>query len=123
MWKESDRLIWVLASVFFSNEEHQSLAQKSDPERQRDFFSLWTLKESYMKAVGKGFNISLGSFTIRLDHGKNIQLLVDNRVQRDFFFSLYDLDSTHNMAICAKHNNFPKSVINISLNGLIANFT
>ena len=45
-----------LASHFMSGEEAQQLARLTDPVTQRAlFFSLWTRKEAYLKAMGKGF--------------------------------------------------------------------
>lgn len=44
-----------LASHFMSGEEAQQLGRLTDPEAQRAlFFSLWTRKEAYIKALGKG---------------------------------------------------------------------
>ena len=45
-----------LASHFMSVEEAQQLARLTDPVAQRErFFTLWTRKEAYVKALGKGF--------------------------------------------------------------------
>jgi len=45
-----------LANHFMSREEAQRLARLTDPVAQRAlFFSLWTRKEAYIKALGKGF--------------------------------------------------------------------
>ena len=45
-----------LASHFMSGQEAQQLARLTDPVAQRAlFFSLWTRKEAYIKALGKGF--------------------------------------------------------------------
>ena len=45
-----------LASHFMSEEEAQQLARLTDPVAHRElFFALWTRKEAYIKALGKGF--------------------------------------------------------------------
>ena len=55
----------TLAQMFFSRSEYESLLSIGEEhERRRAFFRCWTLKESYMKAVGKGMNMAPESFTV-----------------------------------------------------------
>lgn len=53
-----------LAKVAFHGEE-QHFINNSDFQK-TDFFKLWTLKESYMKALGRGFNLSPKSFYLKI---------------------------------------------------------
>jgi len=54
---------WQLISArFFHPLERAFLAQSDDPINA--FFSIWTLKESYLKAEGLGFSVSPVSFSI-----------------------------------------------------------
>jgi len=54
---------WQLISArFFHPLERAFLAQSADPLNA--FFSIWTLKESYLKAEGLGFSVSPASFSI-----------------------------------------------------------
>lgn len=53
-----------LFEQFFSVEEYNTLIAKNPEKWQLFFFDLWILKESYIKAVGKGFSIPLKSATI-----------------------------------------------------------
>lgn len=56
-----------LADRYFAPEERQVLAQ---PECAQDlFFRLWTVKESYLKALGTGLSRPLNSFTVRFAQG------------------------------------------------------
>lgn len=51
-----------IAERFFHPEERAFLARSGEPER--DFFRIWTLKESYLKAEGTGFSVSPASFAL-----------------------------------------------------------
>lgn len=52
-----------LAKRFFCQSEHEYLIQQPDMESlQREFYRLWTLKESFMKATGLGLKLPMRSF-------------------------------------------------------------
>lgn len=52
-----------VAKRFFSSEEYDALMDTEDPEkRSLGFFSVWTMRESYIKALGRGLNKGLRSF-------------------------------------------------------------
>ncbi|NLI54681.1 MAG: 4'-phosphopantetheinyl transferase superfamily protein [Clostridiales bacterium] len=51
-----------IANRFFHPEERRYLAGSASP--QADFFRIWTLKESFLKAEGLGFSISPASFGV-----------------------------------------------------------
>ena len=53
-----------LAERYFSRPEVEHLQQcKSQPEQQDTFLRIWTLKESYIKAIGTGLQTPLSDFT------------------------------------------------------------
>ena len=57
-----------VARRFFHPEEFALLQAEPDAAvRERLFFRLWTLKESYIKATGKGLSQPLGSFCVLWD--------------------------------------------------------
>lgn len=51
----------------FTPEELWILSNAAQSEKLETFYRLWTLKESYMKAIGHGLNCSLHSFSFSLD--------------------------------------------------------
>ena len=54
-----------VAQMFFSRSEYELLLSLGDElERRHAFFRCWTLKESYLKAIGKGLTIAPESFTV-----------------------------------------------------------
>ena len=56
-----------LADRYFAAEERETLALSQCA--QDLFFRLWTLKESYLKALGTGLSRPLNSFTVRFSEG------------------------------------------------------
>lgn len=57
-----------IADRFFSPDEAESVRmQPTQEERERMFFRLWTLKESFIKCTGTGLRRSLGSFSVIFD--------------------------------------------------------
>ncbi len=56
-----------IAERFFSKPEYADLMRLEEDARRDYFFTLWTIKESYLKALGRGLTKSLGSFTVTAD--------------------------------------------------------
>lgn len=56
-----------LAERYFAKSESAYLRQCPADQKQAVFFDFWTLKESYIKAVGKGLSIDLDQFAFELD--------------------------------------------------------
>lgn len=54
----------AIAEDFFHKREIGHLKNCPDISRQWEFFRLWTLKESYLKAIGTGLSDSLSSFSV-----------------------------------------------------------
>ena len=60
-----------LARRFFSQPEIMQLEKIQDPgARQALFLQLWTLKEAYVKAVGKGLSMGLDQFSFVFDQDR-----------------------------------------------------
>lgn len=57
-----------LAMRFFSNQEYNYINNTSDI--QENFFRIWTLKESYLKARGSGLHTPLNSFYFSIENNK-----------------------------------------------------
>lgn len=60
----------AIAHRFFSKSEAEALMSLPDEGRRARFFSLWTLKEAYIKARGMGLAIPLRQFSYSLGDGE-----------------------------------------------------
>ncbi|MEJ5102774.1 4'-phosphopantetheinyl transferase family protein [Chryseobacterium sp. MYb328] len=58
-----------LASLSLTTEEYQQFQKINKTERNLFFFELWTLKESYVKATGKGLSEGLNTLQISRSNG------------------------------------------------------
>lgn len=91
-----------LAEHFFSQGESEKLNSMSGIEQLKGFYQLWTLKESYVKAVGKGLSMPLDTF--------HADIRKDNQIVAEFkegaphaFFQQKYLDDIHVMSVCTFH--------------------
>lgn len=98
-----------IASSFFSSEEFKDINNKEESDRLAYFYDLWTLKESYVKAEGKGLSIPLHSFTMTIVN--EVIKLNNNYPSEDYFFKQYSIDNDYKLSVCAKNNSFPNNVI------------
>lgn len=111
-----------ISERYFSKEEHNDLMSKSDSDKLAYFFTLWALKESYIKAKGKGLSIPLKSFYVKAESLEKIIFKFEDRDEKNSYFIQYDLDRNYKMAVCAQNNKFPKKIIIIRSNTLIQGF-
>lgn len=101
--------ILSLARRYFTQYEMKVLAAIVDPEVQRqEFIKLWTLKEAYVKALGRGFSgAPFKTFTIRyqsLDSEETEIIVYPHDGASNFAtrcqFLLFELAGSHYAAIC-----------------------
>ena len=75
-----------LAKRFFHPEEGAWIFSLPEEERRDAFFRLWTLKESYMKAVGLGFSLPMSEFAFSFADGIRLAHAADARPWRFLSF-------------------------------------
>ncbi|WP_265444375.1 4'-phosphopantetheinyl transferase family protein [Acetivibrio straminisolvens] len=97
-----------IAKRFFSKEEVSDLFSKNGDEKIEYFFELWTLKESYIKADGRGLSLPLNSFSFRIENDNII--FTSNDEPRHFFFKKYDIDKEYKFAVCSMEPQFPEEI-------------
>jgi 4'-phosphopantetheinyl transferase len=88
-----------VAERFFSDKEISDLMACDEEDRTHYFITLWTIKESYLKAVGRGLTQHLNSFTI-IKTADSYQL-TGNKEAENFGIETYRLSPEYLMAVCA----------------------
>ncbi|KAL6145546.1 PREDICTED: L-aminoadipate-semialdehyde dehydrogenase-phosphopantetheinyl transferase [Fragaria vesca subsp. vesca] len=125
--------ILAFARRYFSSHEVDHLTSISDFELQRhQFIKLWTLKEAYVKALGRGFSASpFKTFTIKLKAAAkrgipesrdskiseiSVESLGSEDLTNNWQFLLLELAGSHYGAICMeKHNTLGEGNVPIKL--------
>jgi 4'-phosphopantetheinyl transferase len=108
------------AERYFSLPEAELLRTSDAASRRQLFFSIWTLKESYVKALGKGLTMPLDGFSL-LFQSHSIRAVSEGR-DAGFHFRLFqDLDPDFSFAMCSE-NPPPENARVWSLQDLIEDF-
>jgi 4'-phosphopantetheinyl transferase len=101
------RIDLEIAERFFASSEINAIRSKKElNEKTKLFYQLWTLKESYVKAVGEGLSIPLNSFSIDISNGNSINL----QQSKLWRFMQYDFDSDYALAVCGQDPIFPMDI-------------
>lgn len=103
----------------FSPDEKIPIYQLENSEKLKAFYKLWVLKESYIKAIGKGLSSPLDSFYIKVEE-KNASLIYANEKDLRWKFKIYSVSDGYISAICARNNTFPKNFIHLDINDLLS---
>lgn len=96
-----DSFFDLMKDVFTKNEWKEINEVKGDDKRLERFYKFWSLKESYVKAIGKGLVLDLQTIEFSLnqcDIGKDIESAIlyrDNKKLNDWMFYIYHLDDIH----------------------------
>ncbi|CAI6080273.1 4'-phosphopantetheinyl transferase Sfp [Paenibacillus sp. JJ-100] len=115
-----------IAERFFSTQENAYLSAQPADQQLNTFYRLWTLKESYIKAIGMGLSMPLNSFAILPhvhQHGKHDwRCNQDGQIVRHRFYT-HSLDEQHMLAACAVEGELPAQPEVVTLESLCAELT
>ena len=106
-----------IAERFFSEPEINDLMARNEEDRMQYFITLWTIKESYLKAIGRGLTQHLNSFTICKNDDS--YLLTGNQEAEGFGIETHELSTDYMMAVCAPLPYSPCNINHVSLEDII----
>ncbi len=106
-----------MAERFFAKSEYEWLAAfgaDCDREQTKLFYKMWTAKESCVKLTGRGIGAGIDQYRVNQDFTKiNV---VDSQ---EFPIKIYESISGYMVCVCSEGENFPDSLIMVSLEKLV----
>jgi len=102
-WLQRDAPTEKLAERVFAEPERKTLAAAPNASKIDTFLTFWTLKEAYVKAIGKGLSQPLDAFSFDLE---SLRIHFDDSLADDparWHFERYRLSADHLMALAIRH--------------------
>ena len=112
-----------IARKYFSPVEYEYLNDIKNDKINNIFFEIWTLKESYVKALGVGLNKSLNSFSI-MYHGNGYKIIDSDQGNKHnhWKFNHLKVDEKYHVSACFHNNMFLDSIKLIESRDLVNNY-
>lgn len=107
-----------IAERFFSSSEVHDLMELDESERIQYFITLWTIKESYLKAIGRGLTQHLNSFTVCKNNDS--YFLIGDEEAEKYCVELHQLTSGYKMAVCTLQPYSPSEISYISFENILS---
>lgn len=102
-WLDRQPHVDELAERMFAERERQQLATIPDAERTEAFLRFWTLKEAYVKAIGKGLSQPLDAFFFELGRPGIHFADPDADDPARWHFDQLRLEPEHLLALAVRH--------------------
>ncbi|GIQ67604.1 hypothetical protein DUZ99_11065 [Xylanibacillus composti] len=92
-------MLWQVAESVLTDRELSDLRGHAAEQQPAYFYRLWTMKESYIKALGTGLSMPLKQFSIlRTADG----FAGRGAGAENFSFQAYELDDSHKLSACSE---------------------
>jgi 4'-phosphopantetheinyl transferase len=95
-----------LAKRFFAPAEYEYLRNLPSGLQREAFFRIWTLKEAYIKAEGKGLSIPLDSFHFRFSPGNPAEVTLESNAESNpgvWSFFEFQPGPDYRVSVCARN--------------------
>lgn len=104
--------VLAIADRYFSKIELQELQSLPDSKQVSRFFDYWTLKESYIKAVGLGLAIPLDDFSFVLQENRITLAFHNGRNDQpeNWYSQLFYPSSQHRAALTTNYHGLPPTL-------------
>lgn len=106
-----------LSETFFSEEECRQILGEDECRQLETFYAVWTGKESYVKAIGRGLSVSLKSFVFCKRQMKVFSSCTSD--DEAWFVKAYDVSQGYSLSVCSQSRDFPDTPGIIPLGKLI----
>lgn len=96
--EKEDAVNLNLVKRFFDEAEYNTLISAGEKEQKELFYRFWTLKESFIKAVGLGMKLPLNKFRINLSD----KISVVSDYDKPYSFSEFGVIEGYRIAVCTE---------------------
>ncbi|HZG18216.1 MAG TPA: 4'-phosphopantetheinyl transferase superfamily protein [Candidatus Bathyarchaeia archaeon] len=107
-----------MAALILSEKEQLVFTQKKQQEQMDYFYTMWTIKESVTKAIGKGLSIPVASIEAVLGQNGTFEVMLPSHSQKMCHGRQYDLDPRYKLAVTTFDRQFPADIKIIPLDKL-----
>lgn len=114
--EEVSKADFDIVKRFFSTEEAEAFSKVSEAMKKELFYELWTSKESYIKAVGKGLSIPLNSFSV-LNYSV-MSTMENSEIAEGWTLKPLYLDEKYKLTVCSKSHEIKETVNQLSIQNL-----
>jgi len=96
----------IMKNVFMDKEIKYVNSNKK--EALKKFYQIWSLKESFVKAIGEGLSYPLKKFHFEFKNGKIIHKI--DLKKSKWQFKMYNVNNAYKTAVCLENGNFPTEI-------------
>lgn len=109
-----------IAKNYFSQFENEELFKLCQEDRINAFFNIWTRKEAFIKAIGKGLSIPLNSFDVNIsdEKPKILRIRLDNILENLRLYNLPLISNYKSSLACMSKNKKKLNFVKINKNML-----